>query len=61
MNALNSNAREISECLVEQHCSVIKQLYSQLNVLRRMKQNTLCPIKTKNGSLPQFNRCIFGG
>ncbi|KTB92555.1 hypothetical protein AO069_11360 [Pseudomonas syringae pv. syringae PD2774] len=61
MNALSWNTSQISECLVVQNGGVIQQLYCQLNVLRKMKQNALGSIQPKRGSLPQFNRCIFRG
>ncbi|PHN38266.1 hypothetical protein AO259_25440 [Pseudomonas sp. ICMP 564] len=59
MNALSWNTSQISECLVVQHGGVIQQLYCQLNVLGKMKQNTLGSVKSESGSLPQFNSCIF--
>ena len=52
MSALSGDASQISKGLVEKHCRVIQQLNSQLNVLRKMKQNTLRAIKPKRGSLP---------
>ncbi|MNT66290.1 hypothetical protein D3C72_2043480 [compost metagenome] len=52
MNALSRDASQISKGLVEKLCRVIQQFYSQLNVLRKMKQNTLRSIKPKRGSLP---------
>ncbi|MNJ69294.1 hypothetical protein D3C77_656280 [compost metagenome] len=52
MNALSRDTRQISECLIEKHCRVVQQFYSQLNVLRKVKQNTLGSIKPKSGSLP---------
>lgn len=47
------------ECLVVQHGGVIQQLNCQLNVLRKMKQNTLGSVKPENGSLPLSNRCTL--
>ncbi len=61
MDALSWDASQIPERPVVQHRGVIQQLYCQLNVLRKMKQNTLGSVKPESGSLPQFNRCIFRG
>ncbi|AZC28811.1 hypothetical protein C4K38_0829 [Pseudomonas chlororaphis subsp. piscium] len=61
MNALSGDAGQISKRFVEQHCGIIQQLYSQLNVLRKMKQDALCSIKPKSGSLSKFNCGIFRG
>jgi len=52
MNALSRDTGQAPERLVEQHCRIIQQLNSQLNVLRKMQQDTLCSIKPKSGSLP---------
>lgn len=52
MNAFSWDASQTPERFVVQHSGVIQQLYCQLNVLRKMKQNTLGSIKSKSGSLP---------
>ncbi|ALQ01395.1 hypothetical protein AK973_0946 [Pseudomonas brassicacearum] len=52
MSALGRDAGQVPERLVKQYCGIIQQLYRQLNILRKMKQNALCSIKPKRGSLP---------
>ncbi|ANI52501.1 hypothetical protein PDR5_07710 [Pseudomonas sp. DR 5-09] len=52
MNALSWDTGQRSKRLVEQYSRVIQQLYRQLNILWKMKQDALCAIKPKYCSLP---------